>query len=285
MSKQHSKKRNSALLYEFLVRSISRALVEGDKKKSSLALKILRRNFKQGTELFKEFRLMNSLVKTTVSSQSVASSILTEAKKAARSHDVVVLDREKSILIKHINHSLNEDGCFYDVQIDDYKTYATVQQLINNWRTNEPDLGRLALFEDSVVKMMTSEKQKLDENTSIDESPGMTRLLMKVMTEKLNEKYGKSLNNDQKALVRTYALASVNSDMSSVKKKLQELRDSLLSDIETFKVASTDHMLVEKLESTSKLLLEENFDNVSDETVSRFMVYSKLKDELVSEDK
>ena len=41
-TKNHNKKRNSLLIYEFLVRTISRALVEDDKKKSSAALKILR---------------------------------------------------------------------------------------------------------------------------------------------------------------------------------------------------------------------------------------------------
>ena len=93
MSKAHQKKRNSGLLYEFLVHCISRALVENDQKKSAAALKILRRHFKPGTELYKEFRLINSLIKTTVSSESVASSIVTEAKAAARSHDIKVLDR------------------------------------------------------------------------------------------------------------------------------------------------------------------------------------------------
>ena len=40
MTHNSKKKRNSGLLYEFLVRTISRALVEGNKKKSAHALKI-----------------------------------------------------------------------------------------------------------------------------------------------------------------------------------------------------------------------------------------------------
>ena len=73
MSRTHNKRRNAGLLYEFLVRTISQALVEGNQKKSSTALKILRRHFKPGTELHKEFRLINALVRSTVSSESVAS--------------------------------------------------------------------------------------------------------------------------------------------------------------------------------------------------------------------
>jgi len=71
-SKSHNKKRNSILLYEFLVSSISKSLVEDDKRKSSAALKILKRHFKKGTNLYKEFRLLNSLIKTSVTSPQVA---------------------------------------------------------------------------------------------------------------------------------------------------------------------------------------------------------------------
>ena len=112
----HNKKRNTGLLYEFLIHTISQALVDDDKRKSSRALKIIKSHFKPGTELYKEFRLINSIMKTTVSVESVASSILGEAKVAARSHDVDSLDREKSLLIRSINHQLNDDH-FYDQQI------------------------------------------------------------------------------------------------------------------------------------------------------------------------
>ena len=130
MSKSHNKKRNTALLYEFLVRTIASALVEGDKKTSSTALKILRRYFKPGTQLYKEFRLFNALVKTTVSSSAVTSSIIAEAKAAAQTADIVALDREKSLLIRSINHALNIDN-FYDHPVSEYRTYATIQTLLN----------------------------------------------------------------------------------------------------------------------------------------------------------
>ena len=57
MSKSHNKKRNVGLLYEFLVSVISRSLVDGDKKKSAQALKIIRKHFKRRTDgVINEFR-------------------------------------------------------------------------------------------------------------------------------------------------------------------------------------------------------------------------------------
>ena len=119
-AKNHNKKRNSLLIYEFLVRAISRSLIEDDKKKSSIALKILRKHFKPGTELYKEFRLMNALAKTTVSSEHVAASILKEAKSATVKFDRQKLDREKSILIRNINHMINDEN-FYDQHVNEYR--------------------------------------------------------------------------------------------------------------------------------------------------------------------
>ena len=145
MSFSHNKKRNIGLLYEFLIKTISNALVENDKQKSAKALKIIKQSFKPGTELYKEFRLINSLMRTTVSSEAVAASIMSEAKMAARTHDVNLLDHQKSILIRNINHQLRDEN-FYDQYVNEYKMFATLQSLINNWRNPGSDLQKTAEY-------------------------------------------------------------------------------------------------------------------------------------------
>ena len=104
MSKSHNKKRNIGLIYEQLVSYVSQALVEGKKSDADNALKIIGRNFKKGSELYREFRLFNALVKTYVKSDALATRILSEAKAAAQDHDAKKLRAEKSQLIKEINH-------------------------------------------------------------------------------------------------------------------------------------------------------------------------------------
>ena len=98
MAKTHNKKRNIGIIYEQLLRSIARFLVEKDEKKYKTALVILKSNFKPGSQLYKEFRLFNALVKTTVDSDSLALRILSEAKEAALEYDVHELQKEKSLL-------------------------------------------------------------------------------------------------------------------------------------------------------------------------------------------
>lgn len=283
MSGSHNKKRNVALLFEFLTQRISRALVDDDKKASAQALRILRKHFKPGTELYKEFRLINSLLKTTVSNPSVAASILQEAKSAARAHNVAELDREKSLLIRNINHGIN-DSDFYDQQVNEYRMYATIQTLLNDWRTPNADLIRLASYEDQLVTWLTTEKKQVEDISVSDDSPGTSRLLMKVMMKKLNEKYTGVLNEDQKVLLRAYAFSTANDDTDSIQKKLIELKDKLLYDIDSFSSdSSCNEYLDIKLNQVKEQLLTEDLMVVDDDTVTRFMLYVKLGSEIGSE--
>lgn len=281
MSKTHNKKRNTALLYEFLIRTISSALVEDNKRKSSTALKILRRYFKPGTQLYKEFRIFNALVKTTVSGDAVATSILKEARTAIESLDYNVLDREKSLLIRSINHMIKDEN-FYDQPIAEYRLYATIQTLFNEWRkpAGTADIVSLASYENQLREWLITEKKKED-HTLIDETPGTTRLLMKVMMKKLNEKYSESLNDDQREIIKAYAFSTANEDQATIKKKLEEVRSGLLEAIDVYMVQKQDNtFVVNKLQDTKSRILSESLDAVDDSTVSKFMLYSTLRQEL-----
>src|SRR5579885_2767162 len=284
--KGHNKKRNTGLLYEFLVLSISPAVVQHDTRKSNAALRLIKRHFKPGSELYKEYRLINSLVKTTVKSEAVAASILQEAKQAARTHDTKQLDREKSLLISAINKGLNDEN-FYDAQVNEYKILATIQTLINDWRTPGADLSRMAQYEDAVVKWLVSEKaQTNDHELSTDvETPGTGRLLMKMMMKRLNEKYAGVLSPEQKQLLRAYAFSTANDDPNSIHLKLQEIRDSLLKQIDDYTHKSNDTEYVNKKLAEARQLIEsETLEGVDDATVTRFMLYTKLSSELTSEE-
>jgi len=283
-TKGHNKKRNTGLLYEFLVLTISKALVDGDEKRSSAALKLVKRHFKVGSELHKEYRLINSLVRTTVSSEAVAASILQEAKAAARSYDMRTLDREKSLLISTINKAINDDD-FFDQPVNEYRIYATVQTLLNDWRTKDVDLGRQARYEDQLVKWLVTEKTEVPDTTVTDDTPGASRLLMKIMMKKLNEKYAGMLSEEQRNMLRAYAFSTANDDQESITKKLVEVKGRLVTEIAEFGNKNPDNEYVnKKLDEVRQQLESEDLGTVDDETVTRFMLYTKLSSELTAEE-
>jgi len=282
MAKSHNKKRSVGLLHEFLVLSVSEAIVRGDTKRSNAALRIIKRYFKPGTELYKEFRLVNALFRTSVSSEHVAASILQEAKQVVRSHDTAQLDSEKSLLISAINKSLN-DADFYDRQVNEYRMLATIQTLINDWRTPGSDLGRIATYEDQLIKWLITERtQSGNEQVGTGDAPGSTRLLMKLMMKRLNERYANALSDEQKCLLRAYAFSTANDDPDALSTKLHEIKSNILKRLNDSTGDSTLDRA--KIDEAVNRIQSETLVDVDDDTVTRFMLYSKLNDELVTED-
>jgi hypothetical protein len=284
ISNKHSKKRNSGLLYEFLVRMISKSLVDGDQQKSTMALEALKRYYKPGTEIYREFRLLNALMKSEVSNVTVAASIINEAKTAARQHDTNALEREKSFLIKHINHKL-DDGTFWDQPVNEYRMYATIQTLINDWRNpgNAP-LERVAQYEDQLTKWLTEARSAPQVHEELAGTVGENRLIFKLMMKKLNEKYG-SLTTEQKAILREYVfMVSSGRDQTNLQKKLEELREAAVKAIDAYVATDTSKYMSGKLVETREEILSESLDKINDETITKFMLYMKLISELESKE-
>jgi hypothetical protein len=224
------------------------------------------------------------LLRTTVSSEAVALSIVGEAKvhaRAVRSTALLeTLDREKSLLIKDINHTFGGDD-FYDQQVENYRMYATIQTLFNDWRDPKADVGRVGQYEDQLVKWLLSEKTSPTETPLTEDSPGSARLLMKVLTKKLNDKWSTVLNESQKELVRAYALSSASDDPETITKKLNEIQGKLLVAIDAHVAMHPgDTFVNDKMSNAREKIVAEDVQHVDDDTVTRFMLYTKLCDEL-----
>ena len=82
MMMKHNKKRNVGIIYEQLAQAFSEALVEKNQKKAVFVKKIIDDHYEKAGELFKEFKIFNALLKVNVSSDSLATNILKEAKIA-----------------------------------------------------------------------------------------------------------------------------------------------------------------------------------------------------------
>ena len=158
MKVKHNKKRNVGLLFAQLSQSVSEAMVEGNVKKANNTLSVIKRHFVPGTELFKEFRLFRAIMVTSVPTDSLATSIIGEAKHASKNINTKLLTQQKSALIKDINYNLNENN-FYSRRVADYKTFATVQTLLSEWRSESPDVAVVAKFETELHSHLLEEKK------------------------------------------------------------------------------------------------------------------------------
>lgn len=208
-TKSHNKKRNVGLIYELLLKEIAKSTIENNNTNSNKALRILKKYFSSNTELYKEFRLVNSLATTKIVNHTIIPSILNEAKKACRQINLRLLEDEKTKLIHEINKSFGEE--FFDSHLKEYKTYATIQIIFNNWRSQNPDLGTLAKFESLLSESLQKENSNyMNEETSLLNSDINKRLMLKLMTKKLNEKYSGQFSQKQKDLIKEYIFSEAS---------------------------------------------------------------------------
>lgn len=275
MSK-HNKKRNVGIIYELLLRHISNCLIENRKHDAQKALNIIEKRFKKGTELYKEFRLFNALAKSTVSGSHIAAAVLQEAKNAARSSNFKKLDIEKSNLIKDINYKLN-DSNFYYRSVPDYKDYATIQTVLNEWRAgSECNLSTLIEYENKVVERLIHEKNEI--NHKNHEPLEHDALIFKLMTEKINEKYGKNLNSEQKRIINYYAFNSDNED--KIREFLNEIKGKTITNLIQFKKDNQNKFIDQKINSVFRAIEGLKTESISDDLISKFLIVSKLKQEI-----
>tara|TARA_Y100000310_G_scaffold340362_1_gene435839 strand:- start:645 stop:1499 length:855 start_codon:yes stop_codon:yes gene_type:complete len=279
-SKSHNKKRNVGLIYEFLVRYISRSLVEGHDSNAKKAVLILNRHFQPGTELYREFRLFNSLYTTSVSSENVVASILSEARLAAKRYNVGQLDKEKSKLIREINYQIN-DPAIFNQNIADYQVLATIQTLLNDWRNPaEVNIARVAKYEDKLTQWLLTEKT-MDTDLNSHKSPESNQLMVDIMTKKLNEKYSHVLSERQQEVLQHYTVSVQLNDNSAIAVFLENVRKSSLAQIDKYIIQNPEQRsLCEKLTQARCQLVEEDLDQMDDQLIERYLKYIKLLEEM-----
>ena len=277
---KHNKKRNIGIIYELMLRHISNCLIEGDMKGVKLATSILEKRFNKETELFREFRLFNAIAKSTVKNTEVAAAILTEAKQAARRIDATRLNKEKSSLIRDINHKIN-DKKFYYRTIPEYKDYAGIQNLINEWRKEDrSDLKRLVSLEKSAIDVLLREKVEKDVYSEKQrlESSDSDRLVMKIMTEKINKKYGDMLPS-QKEIIKNYALYGTN-DKEYLVNFLREKKQESIASLCEFKNSNENEFIAKKIHEVENRIGSLDPEDITDQTMVRFLTLTKLISEI-----
>ena len=271
----HNKKRNVGVIHEQLVRYVGNAIISGDDKAAKDAVSIVTKHFKNGSELHREFRLFNALVNIPAGNKEISRLVLDEAKNAARKHNKSKLSQEKSSLIRDINHMLSETR-FYDIRVPNYRLYATVQSLLDNWRGSRiMEISETAKYEYNLVEWLSrseSNKEELDKSSS-------DPLVYNIMLKKFQEKYSKNLLPSQRKIVETSLLKGQN----SLNRELEIARRESLESLQEFKSTCNNKILLEKIEKVVSNI--ENFKTSDDATnLRRTLQLLELVSELKESD-
>ena len=245
-----------------------------------VATKILEKRFNKNTELYKEFRLFNAIAKSSIDNTEIAAAILTESKQAARRTNTHQINKEKSALIRDINYNIKDDK-FYYRSIPQYSDYAAIQNLINEWRKcDRSDLKKLVILEKRAIDLLMKEKIEKDvfvEQRNLEASDS-NRLVIKIMTEKINEKYADMLP-EQKEIIKNYALYGTD-DKSFLVKFLKERKMACLDVLKEFKNINENIYISPKIEKVKNKIKELNENEITDSSMIKFLTITKLLSEI-----
>jgi hypothetical protein len=276
MARSHNKKRNVGIIYEQIINYVCNKLMYKEDKKAEVAISIIKNNFKKDSQLYKEYKLFKALASTKNVSGHLASSIISEAKKACNHmFDNDVLEKEKSSLIRDLNHSIGK-GVIFEEKVKSYRTYATIQTLLNEWRKTSSDFDKVTEYEIKLHESLTS-KQIITETKVM---PKVDKLTYKLMKEMFNKKYNDKLNETQREIISAY----IKDDESLLESKYLALKSSSKILLEEYIKKCSNSILLEKQNNIFSKLKRLDEKDMTKENMQKFLTLAKLKEELIGED-
>ena len=283
---KHNKKRNIGLISEFFSRYIASAIVEKRYKDIDNARKIWDKHFVNNSELQKELSLFNTLYETNLKNKELAVSLLERVQTECKKQTQEKLDKEKLALISEINLTLKDSG-FFERPVPEYKSYASIQLLMNAWRGTgfKGNISELLILEETILERILTEKQVkvslTEELLSMTETE-IDGFVLKLVQEKVNKKFNELFNAEQRKIVDLYVFSKsseqAKTQLSSI---FEALKTETLSLVLT-EQSKFDAIVRNKLSEVNGMLINEFSDTsqINDDSVGFYLSIAKLKEEL-----
>ena len=117
MRLKHNKKRNTAFVYEALVRELTESVVKNNKNKQNKIVSIIKDHFGRGSKLNQELELYKTIYETRDMEKSTAEKIVVEVKEKHNSlNKRELLNENQKELMGHYISSFSDNGV-------EFKTY------------------------------------------------------------------------------------------------------------------------------------------------------------------
>ena len=204
MQIKHSKYKNTGILFELLVRQITTDTLEG---KNSPAKDLLQKYFVK-SELGREYKLYESLLKRTSLTESKASITISTLLESSKSLNRGAIKRQKYNLINEIKKNYNLTH-FFNHKLPSYKPFAAFYTLLELDNSSFPNpnqqiQNKITILEHLTVAPIKESKVRDEVMEEINRSDKDTKLLTyKILMEKFNGKYN-DLADKQKSILKEY---------------------------------------------------------------------------------
>jgi hypothetical protein len=205
MQVKHSKYKNTGILFELLVRQITTDTLDG---KDSPAKDILKKYFVK-TELGREYRLYETLLKKTSLTETKANIVVSTLTESSKSLNRGVIKRQKYNLISEIQKHYDLNG-FFNHKLPNYKVYAafyTLLEITHSQTSINPEqtiTNKVTILEHLTAAQIKESAVRDEVLTELDNSDKDVKFLAyKILMEKFNNKYD-DLSLNQKIILKEY---------------------------------------------------------------------------------
>jgi hypothetical protein len=273
------------VLFELLVRQITLEVLNGDKKET--AKTIVREFFAPNTELNKELRLYDILLKEKYSSETKADRLVETVCDAHAKLNQSALSKEKFNLIKEVSAKFDIEQ-FLSSPISNYKVLASIYKVFESKRESNYDIkdifnSKITLIENITSKpsqkLQPTEDKKLIE-TYKQQDKDLRLLTYKILVETFNKKYT-NLDDSQKNLLKEYINNITNT--TKFKDYVSVELPNIVAELKAIKAKVEDKVTTIKLSETISVLEKMKMGKtVSDSQVSSIMLSYELIKELKS---
>ena len=269
MKTRHNKKRNTAFVFEALVREATVAIIKENHEVKDKAIAIIKKHFVPGSLLYKDLQNYRSLYENQNLHREIAEKIIKEAKLAHRVMDPHGLFVSQSDLIADVNKELTPE--VFNNFVPNYKTLASIAQMFSDKSSPKSAV----ILENNIINNMILPENKQDTLEPID------NLVLKSFVDKFNEKYQTELLENQKNLLNHYITSFVDNGLGLkmfLNSEIARLKEELTNSLDT-KVIKEDTDLVEK---TNQVL--EKLSSFQDKGINESAVLTILKTQQLAQE-
>lgn len=271
MKFKHNKRRNTAFLYEALVKELTRATIQDNKKKKQIIIQTLKEFFNKNTALGKELEIYKTLNETFSLKEKDAEKLLSEIKKMYKSTiNSSNVYSAQSKLVSQINKNISPNT--FSNFVPNYKNLASIFQIFND----EAPVKSRVLMEGQIIKRMTSKKQEQEE-----QKMQISNTTLKIFTKKFNNSY-EELFSEQKHLLSKYVSSFKDSGLELkifLNEEITRLKEEVAGSLELQEIKN-DSEMVSKTKNVLKVL--ENFkgQHITEELLLKVLKIQRLTGEI-----
>jgi|TARA_R100000455_G_C6247190_1_gene104650 hypothetical protein len=268
---KHNKKRNTAFIYEALVREIVKQSVAKNSKKRNAAIQIMKEAFAPKTQLRKELDLYKTLMENNNLQEKIAEKILQETKDQHSKVNQKELFKEQSVAISKINKQLSKD--VFNNFVPNYKYLATISQIFGSLESPKTKV----LLETKIVERLTS---KPIEET---QAPQVSSLVVKTFTKRFNDSYS-TLLESQKQLLSNYISSFADNGLEFnfyLSEEIGRLKEVVIN-AQKLEETENDNTIKENLSKVNDMLDNIKKEPIGKETLYKVLQIQQLEKEILS---